>query len=120
MVLVGRLVLRALVETGRNDLQIVAINSPGADDVMAHLLAYDTSHGKFDGTITQEGDMMDFGHGQIPLFHERDPGKRHGARWVLILCWNVPAVLMTAIRRLPICRLVQNVCLFLPRPITLI
>ena len=72
---IGRLVLRALVETGRNDLQIVAINSPGASDVMAHLLAYDTSHGKFDGTITQEGDMMDFGHGQIPLFHERDPAK---------------------------------------------
>ena len=72
---IGRLVLRALVETGRNDLQIVAINSPGASDVMAHLLAYDTSHGKFDGAITQEGDMMDFGHGQIPLFHERDPAK---------------------------------------------
>ena len=72
---IGRLVLRALVETGRNDLQIVAINSPGASDVMAHLLAYDTSHGKFNGTITQEGDMMDFGHGQIPLFHERDPAK---------------------------------------------
>jgi glyceraldehyde 3-phosphate dehydrogenase len=70
---IGRLVLRALVESGRNDLEIVAINSPGAADIMAHLLEHDTTHGKFRGSVTLSGETLDFGQGPVPLFHERNP-----------------------------------------------
>lgn len=70
---IGRLVLRALVESGRNDLEIVAINSPGAADIMAHLLEHDTTHGKFRGSVTLSGETLEFGQGPVPLFHERNP-----------------------------------------------
>ena len=70
---IGRLVLRALVESGRNDLEIVAINSPGAANIMAHLLEHDTTHGKFRGSVTLSGETLDFGQGPVPLFHERNP-----------------------------------------------
>jgi len=70
---IGRLVLRALVESGRNDLEIVAINSPGAAEVMAHLLEHDTTHGKFRGSVRLEDETLDFGAGPVPLYHEKQP-----------------------------------------------
>ena len=70
---IGRLVLRALIEQKRDDIEVVSLNSPGATDVMAHLLEFDSTHGKFASPIVFEQDWMDVGRGKISVTHERDP-----------------------------------------------
>jgi glyceraldehyde 3-phosphate dehydrogenase len=56
---IGRNTLRALYEAKRTgEIQIVAVNDLGNANTNAHLTRYDTAHGKFDGTITVEGDAM--------------------------------------------------------------
>jgi glyceraldehyde 3-phosphate dehydrogenase len=72
---IGRLVLRAIHESGRNDLQVVAINDLGPVKTNAHLLKHDSVHGHFAGTITTGPDTMDIGHGPIKVTAERDPSK---------------------------------------------
>jgi glyceraldehyde 3-phosphate dehydrogenase len=72
---IGRLVLRALHESGRNDLQVVGINDLGPVKTNAHLLKHDSVHGPFNGTITTGEDWMDIGHGKIKVTAERDPAK---------------------------------------------
>ncbi len=72
---IGRLVLRAIHESGRKDLQVVAINDLGPVKANAHLLKYDTVHGPFPGKITTGEDWMDIGSGQIKVTAERDPAK---------------------------------------------
>jgi glyceraldehyde 3-phosphate dehydrogenase len=72
---IGRLVLRALHESGRNDLQVVGINDLGPVKTNAHLLKHDSVHGQFKGTITTGDDWMDIGHGKIKVTAERDPAK---------------------------------------------
>ena len=77
---IGRLVLRALIEQKRDDIEVVLLNSPGATDVMAHLLEFDSTHGKFASPIVFEQDWMDVGRGKISVTHERDPSLLpHGA-----------------------------------------
>ncbi len=70
---IGRLVLRALVEQGRDDLEIVAINDLGPVESNAHLLRFDSVHGKFPGEVTVSGDTIDVGRGPIKVTAERDP-----------------------------------------------
>ncbi len=70
---IGRLVLRALVETGRDDLEIVAINDLGPVDSNAHLLRFDSVHGRFPGAVKAAGDSIDVGRGPIKVTAERDP-----------------------------------------------
>jgi glyceraldehyde 3-phosphate dehydrogenase len=72
---IGRLVLRALHEQNRDDLQVVAINDLGTVANNAHLLKYDSVHGRFDGEIATGSDWMDIGRGKIKVLAERDPGK---------------------------------------------
>jgi len=72
---IGRLVLRALHESGRKDLQVVAINDLGPVEANAHLLRYDSAHGRFPGTVTTGEDWMDLGTGKIKVTAERDPSK---------------------------------------------
>jgi glyceraldehyde 3-phosphate dehydrogenase len=55
---IGRNILRALYESGRDDVQIVAINDLGDANTNAHLTQYDTTHGKFPGTVEVDGDDM--------------------------------------------------------------
>jgi glyceraldehyde 3-phosphate dehydrogenase len=55
---IGRLVLRAIVESGRRDIEIVAVNDLGPVETNAHLLRYDSVHGRFPATVTVEGDTM--------------------------------------------------------------
>lgn len=71
---IGRLVLRALVEQGRDDLEIVAINDLGPVESIAHLLRFDSVHGRFPGEITTTPDSIDVGRGPIKVTAERDPG----------------------------------------------
>jgi glyceraldehyde 3-phosphate dehydrogenase len=70
---IGRLVLRSIVEHGRTDIQVVAINDLGPVETNAHLLRYDSVHGRFPGTVTVEGDTIDVGYGPIKVTAIRDP-----------------------------------------------
>ncbi|MEM1039765.1 MAG: type I glyceraldehyde-3-phosphate dehydrogenase [Pseudomonadota bacterium] len=70
---IGRNVLRAIYESGRTDLDVVAINDLAPVDTNAHLLRYDSVHGRFPGTITVDGDTIDLGRGPIRVTAIRDP-----------------------------------------------
>ncbi|HBP60821.1 MAG TPA: erythrose-4-phosphate dehydrogenase, partial [Alphaproteobacteria bacterium] len=70
---IGRMVLRALVESGRDDVEIVLINTPGPVDASAHLYEFDSVHGRAQGSVTHGDGWMDVGRGRIAMTHERDP-----------------------------------------------
>ena len=70
---IGRLVLRALVEQNRDDLEIVAINDLGPVESNAHLLRFDSVHGKFPADVTVDGNTINVGRGPITVTAERDP-----------------------------------------------
>jgi len=70
---IGRNVLRALVESGRTDVQVVAINDLGPVETNAHLIRFDSVHGRFPGTVTTGADTIDVGRGPIRVTAIRDP-----------------------------------------------
>lgn len=70
---IGRLVTRALSEYDIQDIELVAINSPGAIETSAHLLRYDSVHGRFNADVVVGDDHIDFGKGRVRMTHERDP-----------------------------------------------
>jgi glyceraldehyde 3-phosphate dehydrogenase len=72
---IGRLVLRALHEQNRDDVAVVAINDLGPVATNAHLLKYDSVHGRFKGEIKTGDNWMDIGKGKIAVSAERDPAK---------------------------------------------
>ena len=72
---IGRNVLRAIIESGRTDIQVVAINDLGPVETNAHLLRYDSVHGKFPHEVKVAGDTIDVGRGPIKVTAERDPAK---------------------------------------------
>src|SRR5712664_1539755 len=72
---IGRLVLRAAAENKRSDIQVVGVNDLGPVASNAHLLKYDSVHGRFPHEITTGGDWMDAGSGKIHVTAERDPAK---------------------------------------------
>src|ERR1700751_3921740 len=72
---IGRLVLRALHEQARDDLQVVAINDLGSVEANAHLLKYDSVHCRFRGKLTCGDNWIDIGRGKITVCAERDPAK---------------------------------------------
>lgn len=72
---IGRLVLRGIIESGRSDIQVVGINDLGPVETNAHLLRYDSVHGKFPANVKVDGDTIDVGQGPIRVTAERDPSK---------------------------------------------
>ena len=72
---IGRLVLRAIAESGRKDIEVVAINDLGSVEANAHLLKYDSVHGPFPGKVKTTKSTMDLGRGKIQVLAERDPSK---------------------------------------------
>lgn len=73
---IGRNVLRALYESGRNkEINIVAINDLGNAETNAHLTRYDTAHGKFKGTVAVEADAMVVNGDKIKVFAIRNPAE---------------------------------------------
>jgi len=72
---IGRNVLRALYESGRSDVEIVAVNDLGDANTNAHLTQYDTAHGKFPGEVSVDGDAMIVNGDRIRVLAERDPSK---------------------------------------------
>ncbi len=72
---IGRLVLRSIVEHGRKDIEVVAINDLGPVETNAHLLRYDSVHGRFPGNVTVDGDTIDVGFGKIKVTAIRNPAE---------------------------------------------
>ena len=70
---IGRLVLRAALESGRNDIEFVAINDLGTAKDNAHLLKYDSVHGRFPDEVAAGDDWIDAGRGKMRVTAERDP-----------------------------------------------
>jgi glyceraldehyde 3-phosphate dehydrogenase len=72
---IGRLVMRAALEHPGRELEIVGINDLGPVETNAHLLRYDSVHGRFAGEVTTGDNWMDAGRGKIRVTAERDPAK---------------------------------------------
>ncbi len=72
---IGRNVLRYIVESGRTDLEVVAINDLGSVETNAHLLRYDSVHGRFPHQVKVDGDTMDVGLGKIKVTAIRNPAE---------------------------------------------
>ncbi|MEM7209506.1 MAG: type I glyceraldehyde-3-phosphate dehydrogenase [Pseudomonadota bacterium] len=72
---IGRNIMRALYESGRDDIKIVAINDLGDAATNAHLTQYDTAHGRFNGDVSVDGDDMIINGDRIKVLAERDPAK---------------------------------------------
>ncbi len=72
---IGRLVLRSIVEHGRRDIEVVAINDLGPVETNAHLLRYDSVHGRFPGKVTTGEDWIDVGLGKIKVTAIRNPAE---------------------------------------------
>ncbi len=77
---IGRLVLRAMIESGRSDIEPVLINDLGSVEDNAHMFRYDSVHGRFPGQVAVEGDAIVITHngrtyGPIKVSAERDPAK---------------------------------------------
>ncbi|MGD9837631.1 MAG: type I glyceraldehyde-3-phosphate dehydrogenase [Afipia sp.] len=70
---IGRNVLRAIYESKRTDIEVVAINDLGPVETNAHLLRFDSVHGRFPGEVKVEGDSIDIGNGKIKVTAVRDP-----------------------------------------------
>src|SRR6187399_2061225 len=72
---IGRLVLRSIVEHGRKDIEVVAINDLGPVETNAHLLRYDSVHGRFPHEVTVKGDTIDAGLGPMKCTAVKDPAQ---------------------------------------------
>ena len=72
---IGRNVLRAIIESGRTDIEVVAINDLGPVETNAHLMRFDSVHGRFPGIVTVSGDTIDVGRGPIKVTAVRDPAQ---------------------------------------------
>ena len=72
---IGRLVLRSIIEHGRTDIEVVAINDLGPVETNAHLLRYDSVHGRFPGEVKVDGDSIDVGRGKIKVTAIRNPAE---------------------------------------------
>ncbi len=72
---IGRNVLRAIIESGRRDIEVVAINDLGPVETNAHLLRFDSVHGRFPHEVKVAGDTIDVGFGPIKVTAVRDPSQ---------------------------------------------
>src|ERR1041384_4940019 len=72
---IGRNVLRAIVEAKRSDITVIAINDLAPPETNAHLLRFDSVHGRFPGEVTVKGDSIDGGIGPIKVTAIRDPAQ---------------------------------------------
>jgi glyceraldehyde 3-phosphate dehydrogenase len=70
---IGRNILRAIVEAGRKDIEVVAVNDLGPVETNAHLLRYDSVHGRFPGEVTVKGDSISVGDLSFKVTVQKDP-----------------------------------------------
>ena len=86
---IGRFVFRA--STKRNDVEVVAINDPFIDlNYMVYMFQYDSTHGKFNGTVKAENGKLVINGKPITIFQERDPVlTSNGVMLVLSMSWSL-------------------------------
>ncbi len=72
---IGRLVLRAIAESKRTDIQVVALNDLGSIETNAYLFHYDSVHGRYGGDVKTSSTGMDIGFGEMRVFAEPNPEK---------------------------------------------
>lgn len=72
---IGRNIVRAVLESNRTDLEIVAVNDLTSAETLAHLFQYDSVHGPFRGEVSVQGDTINVNGGDIRVFSERDPAQ---------------------------------------------
>jgi glyceraldehyde 3-phosphate dehydrogenase len=72
---IGRNVLRAIVESGRKDIEVVALNDLAPSETNAHLLRFDSIHGRFPGEVKVEGDAIECGTGPIKVTAIKNPAE---------------------------------------------
>jgi glyceraldehyde 3-phosphate dehydrogenase len=72
---IGRNVLRAIVESGRKDIEVVALNDLAPPETNAHLLRFDSIHGRFPGEVKVEGDAIECGTGPIKVTAVKNPAE---------------------------------------------
>ncbi|MEP5760612.1 MAG: type I glyceraldehyde-3-phosphate dehydrogenase [Litoreibacter sp.] len=70
---IGRNVLRGIIESGRTDIEVIAINDLGPVETNAHLLQFDSIHGRFPAEVKVSGDTIDVGRGPIKVTAMRNP-----------------------------------------------
>ncbi|MGL4309583.1 MAG: type I glyceraldehyde-3-phosphate dehydrogenase [Paracoccaceae bacterium] len=70
---IGRCTLAHIAESARNDVQVVAINATGPIETNAHLLKYDSVHGRFPGKVKVEGNTLDLGRGPMRVMSTYNP-----------------------------------------------
>ena len=88
---IGRLVLRSIVETGRRDIEVVAVNDLGPVATNAHLLRYDSVHGRFPASVTVEGDTIIAAGHKIKVTAIKDPTSCRTRNWMWTSCWKARA-----------------------------
>src|SRR6266853_703162 len=72
---IGRNIMRAIMESGRKDIEVVSINDLGPVETNAHLFRFDSVHGRFNGEVAVDGDTIDVGRGKMKITAECDPAK---------------------------------------------
>jgi glyceraldehyde 3-phosphate dehydrogenase len=72
---IGRNVLRAIIESGRDDIEVVGINDLAPVETNAHLLRFDSVHGRFPGEVKVDGDSISCGNGKIKVSAIKDPAQ---------------------------------------------
>src|SRR3974390_3110553 len=72
---IGRNILRAVVEAERDDIEVVAVNDLAPIETNAHLLRFDSVHGRFPGEVTVKGDTINCGNGAIKVTAIKDPSQ---------------------------------------------
>src|ERR1700722_949015 len=72
---IGRNILRAVAEAGRHDIEVIAINDLAPVETNAHLLRFDSVHGRFPGEVTVKGDTISCGNGAIRVTAVKDPAQ---------------------------------------------
>jgi glyceraldehyde-3-phosphate dehydrogenase, type I len=72
---IGRNIVRAIYESGRTDIEVVAVNDLGPVETNAHLLRFDSVHGRFPHEVTVEGDTINVGRGKFKVLAVKDPSQ---------------------------------------------
>jgi glyceraldehyde 3-phosphate dehydrogenase (phosphorylating) len=70
---IGRNILRAIIEADRHDIEVIAVNDLAPVETNAHLLRYDSVHGRFPAEVTVKGDTISCGNGAIKVTAVKDP-----------------------------------------------
>ena len=104
---IGRNILRAIVESGRTDIEVVAINDLGPVETNAHLLRYDSVHGRFPATVTTGPDWIDVGRGHMLVTALKNPAD---------LPWSDVDVVLDGADNFPTRYLLSDACVRLAKP----